>query len=152
MSIHKLLLESNEEPQTTLCIHSAISDVLLVFSLNRELNIRLKRSDVDLDSSETSTGYVLYEFICNQTLHDYRLIGNQLKITHRSLSDWSLFHQTEKTVPLFKSIEQVDYLLTLNQIEDSSSSILSKVSSIKGVISCYELPDRYQNIKHQLTF
>lgn len=148
MVTHKLDIETEEDEQDIVCVHTALPTYLFAFELNRLLGLSLFRTKKDLVPNNANHTFAVYEYNCDVMQQTWRVVENRFNTTQTE-SENSLFPQSEQRFLLFPELEQTDLLVCAN---DLSETQLKKMTTIGRVISCYRLPKKLNKIKKQLTF
>ncbi len=159
MANHKLLLEDDfEDDFSIIAIHCNEEPYKVAFLLNKYANLRLERKRRDLDFSKKGLEitFPMYEFVNGFQYKHFNLVGNKCKSREAYvMSSGGLFGESETEniiisylLPEFK---QVDYLLKLNEEEDSLyfSNLLLEINNIEHVITAYKIElDNIKSIKN----
>jgi hypothetical protein len=148
MVTHTLSLESTALDQDVLCVTTVLPSYLFVFRLNRLLGLSLARSKEDLKLEDAADSFAVYEYDCVVMQQSWRVIENHVVSTSPP-EQLGMFDRTEQRRLLFPALSQTDLLICVN---DMTENIAKKIRSISRVISCSELPNKYNKIKEKLTF
>lgn len=145
----------NEHDYKLIGIHATLEDFRLAFYLNNNLNIQLKRESKDLDFGTEDVLFSLYTYQCNTTFSTWSLIANK----HVFKSDTSatanyLFKENYQTSILIQEKKQLDYFLKIDSDfnESEFEKIISKVKSIRNVITSYQINPQTLKSKDFLIF
>ncbi|MEM0517530.1 MULTISPECIES: IPExxxVDY family protein [Aequorivita] len=162
MANYKLLFDEDfEEPFELIAIHCSEEDYKLAYLMNRNLNMRLKRSKTDLDFSSNGLliTFPLYEF---EDVHKYThfyLVANKCKSVEAGLqSSDGLFaemlSEKSRTHYLLPEYKKVDYFLKIFSDFETESlhKIISEINDIKQVISAYSVAIDNIKSKNNLIF
>ena len=148
MVTHTLSLESTALDQDVLCVTTVLPSYLFVFHLNRLLGLSLARSKEDLKLENAADSFAVYEYDCVVMQQSWRVIENHVVSTSPP-EQLGMFDRTEQRRLLFPALSQTDLLICVN---DMTENIAKKIRSISRVISCSELPKKYNKIKEKLAF
>ena len=148
MVTHTLNLESTTLDQDVLCVTTVLPSYLFVFHLNRLLGLSLARSKEDLKLENAADSFAVYEYDCVVMQQSWRVIENHVVSTSPP-EQLGMFDRTEQRRLLFPALSQTDLLICVN---DMTENIAKKIRSISRVISCSELPKKYNKIKEKLAF
>ena len=148
MVTHTLSLESTALDQDVLCVTTVLPSYLFVFHLNRLLGLSLARSKEDLKLENTADSFAVYEYDCVVMQQSWSVIENHVVSTSPP-EQLGMFDRTEQRRLLFPALSQTDLLICVN---DMTENIAKKIRSISRVISCSELPKKYNKIKEKLAF
>ena len=123
MGVYKILLEDSIGYDFTLiAIHGSLEPYYLAFLLNKNLGVRLSRSQEDLSigSFECVASFPFYECQDHQQYIDYYILANKSKIEVSKPINTGFFESdhTIKTVHLIPEMPQVDFFLKV--VEDGS--------------------------------
>lgn len=158
--VSKLTLDDSfEENYKLIAIHSSLEAYKLAFFINQQLEIQLKREEVDVDFTHENTigFYPLYYHYCQDLGCDYNLVANKCRANSVEFqSNSGLFPKSGNTeltylVPEYK---WVDYFL---KIDDFSKLVpmqeqVEKVNKIKQVVTAYEVVTSTLKSKQNLIF
>ena len=148
MVTHTLSLESTALDQDVLCVTTVLPSYLFVFHLNRLLGLSLARSKEDLKLENAADSFAVYEYDCVVMQQSWSVIENHVVSTSPP-EQLGMFDRTEQRRLLFPALSQTDLLICVN---DMTENIAKKIRSISRVISCSELPKKYNKIKEKLAF
>ena len=148
MVTHTLSLESTALDQDVLCVTTVLPSYLFVFRLNRLLGLCLARSKEDLKVENNADSFAVYEYDCVVMQQSWHVIENHV-VSTAPLEQLGMFDGAEQRRLLFPDLSQTDLLICVNDMTDN---IAKKIRSISRVISCSELPKKYNKIKEKLTF
>ena len=148
MVTHTLSLESTALDQDVLCVTTVLPSYLFVFRLNRLLGLSLARSKEDLKVENAPDSFAVYEYDCVVMQQSWHVIENHV-VSTAPLEQLGMFDGAEQRRLLFPDLSQTDLLICVNDMTDN---IAKKIRSISRVISCSELPKKYNKIKEKLTF
>ena len=148
MVTHTLSLESTALDQDVLCVTTVLPSYLFVFRLNRLLGLSLARSKEDLKVENNADSFAVYEYDCVVMQQSWHVIENHV-VSTAPLEQLGMFDGAEQRRLLFPDLFQTDLLICVNDMTDN---IAKKIRSISRVISCSELPKKYNKIKEKLTF
>ena len=118
MAIRKFIFPEQESLQYyLLAIHTVLMDYRLAFFLNKNLNIKLKRTVKDLDISSQTGFYSIFEYEDEDNLLNWNLISNSSFTNIKNeIKESLLFENTEvelKKNRLIKELSQVDFFLKI---------------------------------------
>ena len=145
----------NEHDYTLIGVHATLENYRLAFYLNKILNIKLKRNNLDLDFGTGTSHFSLYTYECNNTFSYWALIANKHVFdANNEVENNYLFKEDYQTTVLIQEKKQVDYFLKIdgNFNELELNEIIKKVNSIKSVITSYEINPQTLKSKDFLIF
>ncbi|WP_228852815.1 IPExxxVDY family protein [Aegicerativicinus sediminis] len=156
MALHKIDFdEFLDDSFGLIAIHCSLEDYRLAYLINMELDLRLKRQDLDLDYKYNAASYSIYEWVCNKEYTTWNLISNVCKREGDMLySTGSLFEnpqQTTKTFHLIPDMPKVDYFLkiTSDLYHKRERLYISQLQNIPQIIACYQVDiEKIKNIDH----
>lgn len=156
MAFHKLDFdEFIDDCFDLIAIHCNLEDYRLAYLINNELNICLKRKDLDLDYKYNAASYSIYEWENSQEYTSWNLISNVCKREVDMLySTGSLFEnatQTTKTFHLIPEMPKVDYFLkiTSDVYLNRERLYISQLQNIPQIVTCYKVDlDTIKNKDH----
>lgn len=163
MAIKKLVLDDffEEEQFSLIGIHCIIEDYRLAFLLNKVLDIKLKRQDIDIDidTNNQKTSFSLFEWEDDAQLKTWNLVSNTSKIFLNEISEnldslFSFNQITTKTHHLVPEFNKANYLLKINNELNKKKEklILDKILKINQVITAYSITTEHLKSKDQLIF
>ncbi|WP_276388825.1 IPExxxVDY family protein [Eudoraea chungangensis] len=132
--------EFYEEDFSLFAIHSDLEDYALAYSLNLMLDIRLKRSLIDIDISGQSS-FPCYEWKDAINERNWSLIVNT-SIKEENLRRDDLFsnEETSTVYHLMPEFKDVDYFLKIEQEgEDLDEWLMESLLKISKVITAYPI-------------
>lgn len=156
MALHKIEFdEFLDDSFGLIAIHCSLEDFRLAYLINKHLDLRLQRQDLDLDYKYNAASYSVYEWICNKEYTTWNLISNVCKREHNMLySTGSLFEkpqQTTKKYHLIPEMSKVDYFLkiTSDLYLKRERLYISQLQNIPQIIACYQVDvDKIKNKDH----
>lgn len=156
---NKLMLNTFiEEDFDLIAIHCSLEAYHLSFLLNKTLNFRLHREDMDVDFTykEGTAFYELFKYCDDYQQCDYYLVENKHKIKASNLySEGSLFKDDATySTNLIPEYKNVDFFLKIEN-EGShidSKKIISELHKITPIITAYKVDfDTLKSVEN-LTF
>ncbi len=159
MLSHKLMLDELEEEYLLVAIHCSVEEYKIAYFLNKYLQLRLKRSalDIDFNHGVIQASYPLYIFKENEKYRSFYLVKNKYKGSVKKIvSSGSLFIEEEQNSQhtfLIPEHKEVDYFL---KIEEASSAktreLLQNLASIPNIITSYTIDPYLLKSKNNLIF
>lgn len=159
MALHRLELdEFYDDSFTLIAIHSQIEDYRLAYLLNKNLNLKLKRCEKDLDFKYFMASYPYFEYHETLQCRTWYLIANSCVTETESIqSSGSLFDFSQKAykthflVPEYKS---VNYFL---KVEEEAThfdqlSTIKKIIDIPKIVTSYKVDANQLKSKNHLIF
>lgn len=142
-----------DESFSLLAIHSSMEDHNLVYAINGQLKIRLKRSRNDLDiSPEVSFPFFEWRDDLN---HRYWTLTTNTGTKEEYVDDEGLF-QNESSFTRFHLVpehKEVDYFLKIEQDDtESATTLVRSILCIPGVITAYSIDITNLKSKRNLIF
>lgn len=145
MSSHKLMLDEVEEDFQLLAIHSSLEEFKIAYFLNKQLQITLSRTRLDLDFNHGSVAatYPLYVYKDEPNYRKYYLIKNSYKGSVKKVtSSGSLFIEEElspHTTYLIPEYKDVDFFLKIEEeIEpEEIQKLIGRISAIPKIVTVY---------------
>ncbi|MBT8255140.1 MAG: IPExxxVDY family protein [Bacteroidia bacterium] len=149
MAVHKIVLDNDfAEEYSLIALHCAEEDYKMAYSLNRYLDLRLKRRRLDLEfqTNGLDVNFPLFEFEDKFRYTTYHLVGNKCKTTSvNAISSGGLFDaQPTENVHisyLLPEFKRADYFLKITSEYDTIPlrNHLAGINEINQVISAYEV-------------
>lgn len=162
MAVQRLEIDSfTDETYELIAIHSSIPPFRLAFLLNKNLNLKLFRSDLDIqfEYEDLIANFHLYTYEDNFQYRSYSLIENkfQIQIETDNKDDKELFTNRKETYVkkyLVPELNKVDYFLKIEteMTNFSSKPILSQILDITQIITAYNVDHETLKSKHNLIF
>lgn len=153
MAIHKLEVDDFYDADFSLiAIHCRLEDYRLAYLLNKQLNISLKRLELDLDFKYFEASYSIFEWEDIQQDTTWHLISNVCKKEEDSLQSMgSLFDTTTKVLKthyLMPELKNVDYLLKI----ENESPLLSEQETLQHILDTPRIITAYTVDAEQLKY
>lgn len=162
MAIQRLVLDSIlEDAYELIAIHSTLPSYRLAFLLNKNLEVKLSRTenDVLLNNKGISARFSLFRYEDIYQYNLYSLVENKCKIQNplNAISNNELFAMTEHssiTSYLIPEFRNVDYFLKIETESSlfSTKSLIAKLLSITQVITAYAVDSLQLKSKNNLIF
>lgn len=136
---HLILDEEFEEDVTLIALYSSVEIFRVVYQLNKILELRLKRTDEDIDfkNLDSVSYYPLYHYRDKKNHLRYYMVANIAKTEPRSESEQtSLFKGVSRyNTYLIPERKKVDYFLKIEGLIDGEEFIdkLKKIKQISAV-------------------
>jgi hypothetical protein len=161
MQLHKRLLDEVEEESFDLiAIYSNLEAYRMAWLLNRNLDIRLKRSrqDVDFLHKSVQAMFALFSFKDTANYQSYSLVTNKFKGTPtKVLSAGSLFSEEEirpEIVYLIPEYKKADFFLKIEEEPDAAhlNRMVNIISQIPQVLAATRIDIAFLKSKQNLIF
>jgi hypothetical protein len=159
MATHKLLVDDFYDASFSLiAVHCRLEDYRFAYLLNKNLNLRFKRSENDLDINYFSSSYSIYEWNDEINYTTWHLISNICKKEEDALqSSGSLFTERSKAIKTYNLIpeyKKVDYFL---KVESDAQKInegllVSRLKDLPQLITAYVVNPETIKSKDYLIF
>ncbi|MEC4004244.1 IPExxxVDY family protein [Flavobacterium sp. SUN052] len=162
MAVHKLYIEEfEEEDYHIIAIHTSLEDYRLAYFLNRNLEIRLSKNGLDIQSKvkEGTTSFARFSFSDEEKFINWDLVQNKNEIegVEKSASE-DLFSNTKNTFSsaayLLPEYKKVDFFLKIENAKNEINilEIVSKISKIDNVSMTYNVDKNKIKSKNNLIF
>lgn len=156
MAFHKLDFdEFLDDSFDLIAIHCNLEDFRLAYLINSQLDLRLKRKNLDLDYKYNAASYSIYEWENDSEFTSWNLISNVCRRDVNMLySSGSLFEnslKTTKTLHLIPEMPKVDFFLkiTTEIYLNRERLYISQLQNIPQIVTCYKVDlDSIKNIDH----
>ncbi|MDN3491441.1 IPExxxVDY family protein [Winogradskyella bathintestinalis] len=159
MALHKLQVDDFiDDSYKLIAIHCRIEDYRLAYLLNKQLDLKLKRKEKDLDFKYLESSYSIFEWNNETEYIMWNLISNVCKREEDSLSSsGTLFTESEKVLKTFNLIseyQKVDYFIKISdEIQNVNEKlILNKLQAIPQIITSYTVDPLKIKSKDHLIF
>ena len=162
MANHKLNFDEEfEEPFTLIAIHCSEEEYKVAYLMNKFLNTRFKRRNVDIDLTFDGliTTFPIFDFTDEINYTQYHLVSNKCRTLDASLqSSGGLFADIDsdkaKDHFLLPEFKKVDFFLKIySDFENvSASTFISQINKIKQIISAYIVETDNIKSKNNLIF
>ena len=148
-----VLRHTESEPHTShYAIHCGEEFYVMILLLNLALGLTLKRSREDLTFKKTNAFFMAYNYSDKKKGFDLWVYNNLYKGSDVKQKNNTLFENDFKGFFLLPEISSVDYILKFSGDEVIFTPFLSKINSIKEVISVYRIPKNKLKSKENLIF
>lgn len=159
---HKVYIEDFEEVDYhIIAIHTSLEDYRLAYFLNRDLEICLSKSNVDIQFQvkKGKTSFARFTFEDEKKVINWDLIQNKnevVGIENNTIQD--LFSNTKNTFSssayLLSEFKKVDFFLKIENAanEINVSEIVSKINAIDSINMVYHVDKETIKSKNNLIF
>ncbi len=159
---HKVYIEDFEEVDYhIIAIHTSLEDYRLAYFLNRDLEICLSKSNVDIQFQvkKGKTSFARFTFEDEKKVINWDLIQNKnevVGIENNTIQD--LFSNTKNTFSssayLLSEFKKVDFFLKIENAanEINVSEIVSKINAIESINMVYNVDKENIKSKNNLIF
>ena len=159
---HKVYIEDFEEVDYhIIAIHTSLEDYRLAYFLNRDLEICLSKSTVDIQFQvkKGKTSFVRFTFEDEKKVINWDLIQNKNEVVgveNNAIQD--LFSNTKNTFSssayLLSEFKKVDFFLKIENAanEINVSEIVSKINAIDNINMVYSIDKENIKSKNNLIF
>lgn len=159
MATHKLLLDDNLGYDFLLiAIHTSIEAYKLAFLLNKNLGLKLSRTQCDLmvDRKLYSADFSLFEYENTKEHESYHLFNNKAKAILKNPVQGLFYNENEVlTSDLFiNDLPKVDYFLKI-RVEGNAfakAKTLKQINSIPQIVTAYNVYIDQLKTKQNLIF
>jgi hypothetical protein len=159
MALHKLLVDDfYDDTYKLIAIHCGMEDYRLAYLLNKNLDLKLKRKEEDVDLKYLESSYSIFEWKNNTEYVTWNLISNVCKKEETSLySTGTLFENSSKVLKTFHLISEfktVDFFIKISEeIQNINEKvILSKLHRVPQIITSYSVDPIKLRSKNHLIF
>lgn len=159
---HKVYIEDFEEVDYhIIAIHTSLEDYRLAYFLNRDLEICLSKSNVDIQFQvkKGKTSFARFTFEDEKKVINWDLIQNKNEVVgveNNAIQD--LFSNTKNTFSssayLLSEFKKVDFFLKIENAanEINVSEIVSKINAIDSITMVYSIDKETIKSKNNLIF
>lgn len=159
---HKVYIEDFEEVDYhIIAIHTSLEDYRLAYFLNRDLEICLSKSNVDIQFQvkKGKTSFARFTYEDEKKVINWDLIQNKnevVGIENNTIQD--LFSNTKNTFSssayLLSEFKKVDFFLKIENAanEINVSEIVSKINAIESINMVYNVDKETIKSKNNLIF
>lgn len=160
MAVHKLILDDfvDDEYYMLIAIHCALDGYRAAYLLNSKLGLKLKRTDIDLDTYSNKTSFSVFKWYDNSQQVAWSLISNVCRQEAEvNISEHSLFSKDQKTIKTFHLIpekKQVNFFLKIEieQNQNKEKRIIDAIHSIPQIATAYTIDLSLLKSKDNLIF
>jgi hypothetical protein len=154
MAKYVLKVPVDQDDTAVFALHSEWPDYQLLFFLNRELGLQMKRQEEDLEFGQ---GYFFpwYAFDHQKHFSRYTFIQNKLKTSENRSSGLDLFSENriEALYHVLPEYKQIDYLLKVEgESEEQLTFILEKLKQLEQIVMVYALNSHQIKSKTNLIY
>ena len=157
MSKIKFKLDDVAKDFNLIAIRSDVEDYRIVYFLNKKLNINLSRRTNDIVFYKDENKYSIYDYTDESRYLKWIFFSNksfsQKFIKDDKLTLFSNENFKNNEIRFIKELNSIDYFLTIENVENIKyiEKILTKISEISIVITCFETSQAFKN-KENLIF
>jgi len=159
MAVHKLLVDDFEDANySLLAIHCDIEDYRLAYFLNQNLATRLVRTREDLDFTNSTASFPVFEWNNKPLQTAWHLIKNNCLVENVAPISTGLFAESKDHAWVVHSLlsdhASVDYFLKINNGGGviNEKEILSKIQNISKISTAYSVDVLQLKSKEHLIF
>lgn len=159
MAVHKLLIDDFEDANyTLLAIHCDVEDYRLAYFLNQNLAIQLARTKEDLDFTNSTASFSVFEWNDNSLQTAWHLIKNNCLVENDAPISTGLFAESKDHEWVVHSLlsdhASVDYFLKINNDGGiiNEKEILNRIQNISKVSTAYSVDALQLKSKEHLIF
>jgi len=150
-AIHKISEDFYESTYDLIAIHSSLEDYTIAYVINKYLNSKLSRNNIDLDISK-NVSFPFFEWKDELNDASWTLMTNTSKKRgtnkQEGLFNNELVFTTHYLVPEYK---EVDYFLKIEQ-ELKAQHILKKLLTLPEIVTAYSIEVTKLKSKNNLIF
>ena len=153
VSTYRISEDLCAEDFVLIAIHSSLEDHALVYTLNRDLNIKLTRTTTDLDITG-SCSFPVFEWKDQINDRCWNLFTNN-NITEENLKRQDLFqNEISLTVRhLIPEHKEVDFFLKIEQEDEClEDEVIKTLINIPSIVTAYIVNTERLKSKHNLIF
>ena len=157
MSKIKFRLDDVSKDFNLIAIRSDVEDYRMVYFLNKKLNINLSRRNNDIVFYKDENKYSIYDYTDESRYLKWIFFSNK-SYSQKFIKDdnFTLFSNENfknNEIRFIKELNSIDYFLTIENVENIKyiEKILTKISEISIVITCFETSQGFKN-KENLIF
>lgn len=151
MSKIKFKLDDVAKDFNLIAIRSDVEDYRIVYFLNKKLNINLSRRTNDIVFYKDENKYSIYDYTDESRYLKWIFFSNksfsQKFIKDDKLTLFSNENFKNNEIRFIKELNSIDYFLTIENVENIKyiEKILTKISEISIVITCFETSQAFKN-------
>jgi hypothetical protein len=152
MAKYVLKVPVDQDDTAVFAIHSEWPDYQLLFFLNRELKLQLKRQKDDLEFGQ---GYFFPWFAFDHQKHFSRYTQNKLKTGVNIQAELNLFadNRFEEIYHVLPEYKRIDYLLKVEgESEEQLTLLLEKLKQLDQIVMAYALNSQLIKSKTNLIY
>lgn len=162
MAVHKIYIEDfEEEDYHLIAIHTILEDYRLAFFLNRDLEIRLYKSEFNIQSlvKEGATSFARFTYEDEEKVITWDLVQNKNEVegSENNITT-DLFSNSNNSFSslayLLPEYKKVDFFLKIGNAanEIDLNEIITKMSTIDGINMVYNVDKDKIKSKNNLIF
>jgi hypothetical protein len=159
MAVHKLLVDDFEDANySLLAIHCDIEDYRLAYFLNQNLATRLVRTKEDLDFTNSTASFPVFEWNNKPLQTAWHLIKNNCLVENVAPISTGLFAESKDHAWIVHSLlsdhSSVDYFLKINNGGGfiNEKEILNTIQNISKISTAYRVDVLQLKSKEHLIF
>ncbi len=162
MAVHKIYIEDFEEDDYhIIAIHTSLEDYRLAYFLNRDIEIQLHKSELDIQSKvkEGQTSFARFTYKDTEKVITWDLVQNKnvvIGIENNITTD--LFSNSKNSFSslayLLPEYKKVDFFLKIENAanEIDLTEVVSKISAVDGITLVYTVDKDKIKSKNNLIF
>ena len=162
MAVHKIYIEDFEEDDYhIIAIHTSLEDYRLAYFLNRDIEIQLHKSELDIQSKvkEGQTSFARFTYKDNEKVITWDLVQNKNVVIGKGNNiTTDLFSNSNNSFSslayLLPEYKKVDFFLKIENAENEIDlyEVVSKISAIDGITLVYTVDKDKIKSKNNLIF
>ncbi len=162
MAVHKLYIEDfEEEDYHIIAIHTSLEDYRLAYFLNRDIEIRLYKSNCDIQTQvkQGKTSFSRFTYEDTDNIVTWNLVQNKNEVKgSREGIITDLFSNSNTSFSslayLLPEYKKVDFFLKIENAENGIdiNDIVSKINNIDGITMVYAVDKNKIKSKNNLIF
>ncbi len=139
-----------------IAIHTSIEDYRLAYFLNKELNIKLSKNNLNITikTSEGKSSFNHYYFDDEESDIQWKLIENKTTINSTNKKSAGIFENMEVNVYLLPEHKKANFLLKIENVDSyfKIKEVTKKIEAINQVSMSYLLDIENLKSKNNLIF
>ena len=162
MAVHKIYIEDFEEDDYhIIAIHTSLEDYRLAYFLNRDIEIQLHKSELDIQSKvkEGQTSFARFTYKDTEKVITWDLVQNKNVVigTENNITT-DLFSNSKNSFSslayLLPEYKKVDFFLKIENAanEIDLTEVVSKMSAVDGITLVYTVDKDKIKSKNNLIF
>ncbi len=162
MAVHKIYIEDFEEDDYhIIAIHTSLEDYRLAYFLNRDIEIQLHKSELDIQSKvkEGQTSFARFTYKDNEKVITWDLVQNKNVVIGKGNNiTTDLFSNSNNSFSslayLLPEYKKVDFFLKIENAENEIDlyEVVSKISAVDGINMVYTVDKDKIKSKNNLIF
>lgn len=153
MIVHKLSSDFFEDNFELIAIHTTMEDYRLVYFLNKVLNIRLYKKNMEQNFAVQNNPFSYFHWYDQLSKLGWHCFANRI-VFQEKMGEGSLFNTSDVVRYLIDNKKKIDFFLKIDDVDTrfQTKKIIEKITTIPEVFVTYTIDIDTLSSKHKLIF